>query len=89
MPKAFTEHGITKLASVLRSDTAIKMNIEFDPLNEVNNFKFYSFFWNLLISIVINTEMNRNDPKTKKEKEVCKTIKVHKKLEGTTIPAKK
>ena len=26
------------------------------------------------------------DPKTKKEKEVCKTIKVHKKLEGTAIP---
>lgn len=25
------------------------------------------------------------DPKTKKEKEVCKTIKVHKKLEGTKI----
>ena len=29
------------------------------------------------------------DAKTKKEKEVCKTIKVHKKLEGTTIPDKK
>ena len=29
------------------------------------------------------------DPKTKKEKEVCKTIKVHKKLEGTEIPPKK
>jgi hypothetical protein len=29
------------------------------------------------------------DPKTKKEKEVCKTIKVHKKLEGTAIPDKK
>ena len=29
------------------------------------------------------------DPKTKKEKEVCKTIKVHKKLEGTAIPPKK
>lgn len=27
--------------------------------------------------------------KTKKEKEVCKTIKVHKKLEGTKIPEKK
>ena len=27
--------------------------------------------------------------KTKKEKEVCKTIKVHKKLEGTAIPDKK
>ena len=29
------------------------------------------------------------DSKTKKEKEVCKTIKVHKKLEGTKIPEKK
>lgn len=29
------------------------------------------------------------DAKTKKEKEVCKTIKVHKKLEGTEIPPKK
>ena len=29
------------------------------------------------------------DSKTKKEKEVCKTIKVHKKLECTEIPTKK
>ena len=29
------------------------------------------------------------DNKTKKEKEACKTIKVHKKLEGTKIPEKK
>jgi hypothetical protein len=29
------------------------------------------------------------DNKTKKEKEVCKTIKVHKKLEGTELPTKK
>jgi hypothetical protein len=29
------------------------------------------------------------DAKTKKEKQVCKTIKVHKKLEGTAIPPKK
>ena len=29
------------------------------------------------------------DNKTKKEKQVCKTIKVHKKLEGTKIPEKK
>jgi len=27
MPFAFTEHGVTMLASVLRSDTAIRMNI--------------------------------------------------------------
>lgn len=26
------------------------------------------------------------DPKTKKEKEVCKTVKVHKKHEGTAVP---
>lgn len=29
------------------------------------------------------------DAKTQKSKEVCKTIKVHKKLEGTKIPDKK
>ena len=29
------------------------------------------------------------DRKTKKEKEVCKTIKIHKKLDGTKIPDKK
>jgi hypothetical protein len=29
--------------------------------------------------------MKELDAKTKKEKEVCKTIKVHKKLEGTKI----
>ena len=28
----------------------------------------------------------QKDAKTGKEKEVCKTIKVHKKLEGTAIP---
>jgi len=28
----------------------------------------------------------QTDAKTKKEKEVCKTIKIHKKLEGTKIP---
>ena len=26
------------------------------------------------------------DPKTKKEKEVCKTIKVHKKVDGDKVP---
>ena len=31
----------------------------------------------------------QKDAKTGKEKEVCKTIKVHKKLEGTAIPPKK
>ena len=33
--------------------------------------------------------VKQTDPKTKKEKEVCKTIKVHKKLDGTAIPSKK
>lgn len=28
------------------------------------------------------------DAKTKKQKEVCKTIKIHKKLDGTAIPDK-
>ena len=29
------------------------------------------------------------DPKTKKEKEVCKTIKVHKKVDGEKVPDSK
>jgi len=33
--------------------------------------------------------VTQKDAKTGKEKEVCKTIKVHKKLEGTEIPSKK
>ena len=31
----------------------------------------------------------QKDQKTGKEKEVCKEIKVHKKLEGTAVPEKK
>jgi hypothetical protein len=31
----------------------------------------------------------QKDAKTGKEKEVCKTIKVHKKLEGTPVPEPK
>lgn len=31
----------------------------------------------------------QKDAKTGKEKEVCKEIKVHKKLEGTAVPEKK
>ena len=30
--------------------------------------------------------VTQTDAKTKKEKQVCKTVKVHKKLEGTKIP---
>ena len=33
--------------------------------------------------------VTQKDAKTGKEKEVCKTIKVHKKLEGTKVPEKK
>lgn len=33
--------------------------------------------------------VKQKDAKTGKDKEVCKTIKVHKKLEGTKIPDKK
>jgi hypothetical protein len=33
--------------------------------------------------------VKQKDAKTGKEKDVCKTVKVHKKLEGTKIPDKK
>lgn len=33
--------------------------------------------------------VTQKDPKTGKEKEVCKDIKVHKKLDGTKVPEKK
>jgi hypothetical protein len=33
--------------------------------------------------------VTQKDPKTGKEKEVCKDIKVHKKLDGTPVPEKK
>ena len=33
--------------------------------------------------------VKQKDAKTGKEKEVCKTVKVHKKLEGTKVPEKK
>lgn len=33
--------------------------------------------------------VEQTDPKTKQTKEVCKTITVHKKLEGTKVPDKK
>lgn len=32
--------------------------------------------------------VEQTDAKTKKTKEVCKDVKVHKKLEGTKVPAK-
>lgn len=32
--------------------------------------------------------VEQTDPKTKKSKEVCKTVKVHEKLEGTKVPPK-
>lgn len=33
--------------------------------------------------------ITQKDAKTGKDKEVCKTVKIHKKLEGTAVPAKK
>ena len=33
--------------------------------------------------------ITQKDPKTGKEKEVCKDVKVHKKLEGPPVPEKK
>jgi hypothetical protein len=33
--------------------------------------------------------ITQKDPKTNKEKEVCKDVKQHKKLEGTKVPDKK
>jgi hypothetical protein len=33
--------------------------------------------------------VEQTDTKTKKSKEVCKNVKVHKKLEGTKVPDKK
>ena len=33
--------------------------------------------------------VTQKDPKTGKDKEVCKTVKVHKKHEGTAVPEKK
>jgi hypothetical protein len=33
--------------------------------------------------------VDQTDPKTKQVKEVCKTITVHKKLEGTPVPPPK
>lgn len=32
--------------------------------------------------------LKQMDPKTKKEKEVCKNVKQHKKLDGTPVPKK-
>ena len=44
-----------------------------------------------LVSVAFAAEekkvcVTQTDAKTKKEKQVCKTVKVHKKLEGTKIP---
>jgi hypothetical protein len=33
--------------------------------------------------------VEQTDPKTKKPKEVCKEVKIHKKLEGTPVPPPK
>ena len=63
---------------------------------------FNTFAWTFIAVAVALTAVNiaqaaetkkacitQKDPKTGKEKEVCKEIKVHKKLEGTPVPEKK
>jgi large-conductance mechanosensitive channel len=63
---------------------------------------FNAFTWTLIAIAVAFTTVNaasaaetkkacvtQKDPKTGKEKEVCKEIKVHKKLDGTPVPEKK
>jgi hypothetical protein len=32
--------------------------------------------------------VDQKDPKTQKTKQVCKEVKIHKKLEGSKVPAK-
>lgn len=51
------------------------------------------FFLGYNNSVLAATEtkkvcVEQTDPKTKKPKEVCKTVKVHQKLEGTKVPPK-
>lgn len=63
---------------------------------------FNTFAWAFIAVMVAFTTVNtasaaetkkacvtQKDPKTGKEKEVCKEIKVHKKLDGTPVPEKK
>ena len=63
---------------------------------------FNTFAWTFIAVMVAFTAVNtaqaaetkkacvpQKDPKTGKEKEVCKEIKVHKKLDGTPVPEKK
>jgi hypothetical protein len=52
------------------------------------------FSYNVLAAEANKPETKRvcvmqKDAKTGKEKEVCKTVKIHKKLEGTPVPEKK
>jgi hypothetical protein len=51
-----------------------------------------SLFINNMVSAETQTKTvcdTIKDPKTGKQKQKCKTIKVHKKLEGTRVPEKK
>lgn len=63
---------------------------------------FNTFAWAFIAVAVAFTAVNTvqaaetkracittKDPKTGKDKEVCKDVKVHKKLDGTPVPEKK
>lgn len=63
---------------------------------------FNTFAWAFIAVMVAFTTVNTvqaaetkracittKDPKTGKDKEVCKDVKVHKKLDGTKVPEKK
>jgi predicted ATP-grasp superfamily ATP-dependent carboligase len=63
---------------------------------------FNTFAWTFIAVMVAFTTVNMaqaaetkkacittKDPKTGKDKEVCKEVKVHKKLDGTPVPEKK
>jgi cysteinyl-tRNA synthetase len=96
LPFAFTEHGITMLSSVLRSETAINVNIAivraFILLKQYNNnFKFLQKRINELeakfnrkienINEVIEMLLAQPEPKPKKE--------TKRKMIGFKLPRKK
>lgn len=53
----------------------------------------FLLFWPLAnMAVAAETKkvcVKQMDAKTKKEREVCKNVKIHKKLEGTKVPEKK
>ena len=50
---------------------------------------FLSIFVSTANSATTTKKICRNEQKNNKTVKVCKTIKVHKKLEGTAVPVKK